>query len=110
LLHGAQPDAIVMCHDPVRKHMRGLPHFGLPGIAECLEANLQVARLTNPKVRAVGIALNTSAMPEDEARALCAQTADELSLPCSDPFRFGVDTILDTLLGEPARAGTKQVA
>jgi uncharacterized NAD-dependent epimerase/dehydratase family protein len=99
-----------MCHDPVRKHMRGLPHFGLPGIAECLEANLQVARLTNPKVRAVGIALNTSAMAEDKARAICAQTADELGLPCSDPFRFGADAILDTLLGEPARTGARQVA
>jgi uncharacterized NAD-dependent epimerase/dehydratase family protein len=90
--------------------MRGLPHFGLPGIAECLEANLQVARLTNPKVRAVGIALNTSAMPEDEARALCTRTSDEMGLPCSDPFRFGADAILDTLLGEPARAGARQVA
>jgi uncharacterized NAD-dependent epimerase/dehydratase family protein len=110
LLHGAQPDAIVMCHDPVRKHMRGLPHFGLPGLADCLEANLQVARLTNPKVRAVGIALNTSAMPEDKALALCARTADELGLPCSDPFRFGADAILDTLLHEPALAGTRQMA
>ena len=108
LLHGAQPDAIVMCHDPSRKHMRGLPHYGLPGLAECLKANLQVARLTNPGVRAVGVALNTSMLPEDEALALCARTASEIGLPCSDPYRFGVESILDNLLGisEPARAST----
>src|SRR3546814_7581042 len=27
LLHGAQPDALLLCHDPVRPHMRGLPHY-----------------------------------------------------------------------------------
>ena len=102
LLHGAQPDAIVMCHDPSRKHMRGLPHFGLPGMAECLAANLRVARLTNPMVRAVGIALNTSMLPEGEARALCARTESEFGLPCSDPYRFGVEPILDNLLGAAA--------
>jgi uncharacterized NAD-dependent epimerase/dehydratase family protein len=102
LLHGAQPDAIVMCHDPVRKHMRGLPHFGLPSLAECLEANLRVGRLTNPNVRAVGIALNTSSLSDGDARTLCARTADELGLPCSDPYRMGVDAILDMLLDERA--------
>lgn len=99
LLHGAQPDAIVMCHDPVRAHMRGLPHYSLPGIAECLKANLEVAKLTSPHVRAVGIALNTSALPLAEAEALCARIADEVGLPCTDPYRMGVETILDTLLG-----------
>ncbi|WP_447765512.1 N-acetyltransferase DgcN [Sphingopyxis panaciterrae] len=99
LLHGAQPDALVLCHDPVRPHMRGLPHYPLPGIAETLEANLRAARLTNADVRAVGIALNTSAMPEDEAKSLCDATEAEFGLPTSDPYRFGVETILDNLLG-----------
>lgn len=98
LLHGAQPAALVLCHDPVRPHMRGLPHYPLPGLAETLEANLRVARLTNTDVRAVGIALNTSAMPEDEARALCVETEAEYGLPTTDPYRFGVETILDRLL------------
>jgi len=98
LLHGAQPDALVMCHDPVRPHMRGLPHYVLPDLAECLEANLRVARLTNPDARMVGIALNTSALPEDEAVALCARIEREFGLPTSDPYRFGVEAILDRLL------------
>lgn len=104
LLHGAQPDALVLCHDPVRPHMRGLPHYPLPGIAETLEANVRVAQLTNPDVRVVGIALNTSAMAEDDARALCAATAAEFGLPTSDPYRFGVEAILDRLLGVTAGA------
>ncbi|HDO51642.1 MAG TPA: DUF1611 domain-containing protein, partial [Rhizobiales bacterium] len=30
LLHGAQADALVLCHEPTRTHMRGLPHYPLP--------------------------------------------------------------------------------
>lgn len=98
LLHGAQPEAIVMCHDPLREHMRGIPGRKLPGLKECLEANLQVARLTSPHVRTVGICLNTSQMDPAEARDLCARTADELGLPTTDPIAFGTDIILDELL------------
>lgn len=106
LLHGAQPDALVLCHDPSRQHMRGLPHYALPDLAECLEANLRAGRLTNPDVRVVGIALNTSALPEDEAIALCARIEAEFDLPTSDPYRFGVETILDRLLDMPLLAQT----
>jgi uncharacterized NAD-dependent epimerase/dehydratase family protein len=95
LLHGAQPNALVLCHDPIRPHMRGLPHFAMPGLKETLEANLSVARLTSPDVRAVGVALNTSKMPRSEAERLCAATSDALGLPCTDPFAMGVEPILD---------------
>ena len=40
LLHGAQADALVLCHEPTRKHMRGLPEYGLPELKTCMEANL----------------------------------------------------------------------
>lgn len=98
LLHGAQPDALVMCHDPVRAHMRGVPHYRLPDIDDCLEANIRVAQLTNPGVKAVGIALNTSMMPREEATALCAETGARFGLPCTDPIAFGVTPIIDRLL------------
>lgn len=110
LLHGAQPDALVLCHDPLREHMRGLPHYSPPALAECLEANLRVARLTNPAVRAVGVALNTSAMARDAAEELCARIADETGLPCTDPYAMGVEPILDRLLGTtPAATGAAAV-
>lgn len=98
LLHGAQPTALVLCHDPSRAHMRGLPHYQLPDLAECLAANLQVARLTSPYVSAVGVALNTVKLDEEAARRLCAATGDALGLPCTDPYRFGADPIADWLL------------
>lgn len=99
LLHGAQPAALVMCHDPMRDSMRGIPGRSLPDVAECLAANLEAARLTSPDVRAVGVALNTSQMEEAAAQALCRDLQAELGLPCTDPYRMGAGPILDCLLG-----------
>lgn len=104
LIHGAQPDALVLCHDPMRQTMRGLPHYAPPSLEDCLEANLRAARLTNPDVRAVGIALNTSAMEDGAAAALCARTADRMGMPCCDPYRMGVDAMVDLLIAMEAPA------
>ncbi|PDH63926.1 MAG: EBNA-1 nuclear protein [Sphingomonadaceae bacterium MED-G03] len=109
LLHGAQPDALVLCHDPMRRTMRGLPDYQPPRLDDCLEANLRAARLTNPQVRAVGIALNTSAMDAAQAADLCARTADMFGLPCSDPYRMGVDAMVDLLLAMDAPAATETI-
>lgn len=98
LLHGAQPDALVLCHEPGRPHMRGVPGHPVPGLKETLERNLEAARLTNPDVVAVGVAFNTSAYSDEEAARLCAEAAAELNLPCQDPVRMGVDQIVDKLL------------
>ncbi len=97
LIHGAQPDAIVLCHEPTRKHMRGLPDFPIPDLAECIEANLNAARLTNPNVKCVGIAINTKALSDEEADALLAKTEAELGLPTVDPVRTGVGRLVDAL-------------
>ncbi|HYJ81351.1 MAG TPA: N-acetyltransferase DgcN [Allosphingosinicella sp.] len=98
LLHGAQPEAIVLCHRPDRTDMRGLPGRSLPDLGECLDRNLEAARLTSPVVRSVGICLNTSGLEPDEARRLCDSIADALGLPCTDPVAFGVGPIIDELL------------
>lgn len=100
LLHGAQPDALVMCHEPTRQHMRGLPHYPLPDIAQCMQANLAAARLTNPNVRFVGIALNTAALDDAAAAAACAELQERHGLPCQDPVRMGCDAIIDRLLAQ----------
>ena len=107
LLHGAQPEAIVMCHEPGRPHMRGVPGRPLPGLGECIDRNLEAARLTSPDVRAAGICLNTSELDRDAALRLCAGIEDQLGLPCTDPIAFGVESIIDRLLClEPSTRST----
>jgi uncharacterized NAD-dependent epimerase/dehydratase family protein len=97
LLHGAQPDALVLCHEPTRRHMRGLPDRALPDVAACIRANEEAARLTNPRARCVGLAINTSALSREDGIAYCDMLADSTGLPCVDPLIEGVGHIVDQL-------------
>ncbi|MDB5405443.1 MAG: hypothetical protein JWL84_355 [Rhodospirillales bacterium] len=97
LLHGAQPEAIVLCHEPTRPHMRGLPGRELPTLADCLEANLAAGRVTSPEIRCAGISINTAGLSTSVAESLLSQTADAFGLPCVDPVRSGVAAIVDRL-------------
>jgi uncharacterized NAD-dependent epimerase/dehydratase family protein len=98
LIHGAQPDALVMCHEPTRPHLRGLPSYPLPDLGLCIARNIEAAQLTNPRARCVGIAVNTAALDAGAARDYLRRTEDELALPCVDPVRTGVAAIVDHLL------------
>ena len=98
LLHGAQPDALVMCHEPTRSHMRGLPNRPLPDIAACIVANEQAARLTNPQAACVGVCVNTSGLGREVADAKLAELRERLRLPCVDPLVHGVEAIVDRLV------------
>lgn len=98
LIHGAQAEALVLCHEPTRTHMRGLPNYSLPSLHDCMDACLRVARLTNPAVRFVGIAANTALLDDAAANRFLGETEDEFGLPTSDPMRTGVGKLVDTLV------------
>lgn len=97
LLHGAQPHALVLCHDPARKTMRGLGDRPLPDLEECMAVNLTCARMVSPEARFVGLAFNTSGLPEAERRPALYAAADRFGLPCVDPVTTGVGPIADAL-------------
>ena len=97
LIHGAQADALILCHEPTRQHMRGLPHQPLPDIQECMDMNLAAAKLTNPNAKFVGISINTSGLSEEEGDKLLADFETKYGLPTVDAFRTGVAKIVDNL-------------
>ncbi len=98
LLHGAQAHALVMCTEPNRPHMRGLPQQPLPSLRDCVALNEMCARLTNPVARVVGFAANTSHMSAPDAERWLKATEDEFGLPAVDPVRTGVAKLADQLL------------
>ena len=97
LLHGAQAEALVMCHEPGRPHMRGVPGYPVPDIGDCIALNEGCARLTHPDARVVGIACNTSALGAAAADRLKAELSDRFDMPCVDPLRDGTDALIDRL-------------
>lgn len=96
LIHGAQPDALVLCHEPTRTHMRGVD-YPVPDILDCMALNLKMAQLTNPKAKFIGISVNTSALDKAEAIALMSSLQQRTGLPVVDPFRQGVGALVDAL-------------
>ena len=98
LVHGGQPDALVLCHEPTRPHMRGLPGYKLPSLTEVRDVALTLARVGNPACQVVGVSVNTQHMSEDDARAYLAQIEQDMGLPATDPFRFGADKLVDALV------------
>jgi uncharacterized NAD-dependent epimerase/dehydratase family protein len=97
LMHGSQPDALVICHEPTRTRMLGL-NYDVPELGALTEMCLAAARLTNPAVRAVGVSLNTAKMAESDVAPLVRDIEERTGLPCCDPIRHGADRIVDALL------------
>jgi D-glutamate N-acetyltransferase len=91
LLHGSQPDVIVVCHEPGRRHVLGLDKYELPTLKETIDLNLKLGRRTNPAIRCAGISFNTSQLAEAEARRLVTEEAARLRLPVADPIRGGTE-------------------
>ena len=97
LVHGGQPDALILCHEPTRTHMRGLPDYSLPTLEQLRDTALPLARIANPACEVVGIAVNTQHMDEAEARAYLTRVESDMGLPATDPYRFGSAKLVDAL-------------
>lgn len=97
LVHGGQPDALILCHEPTRTHMRGLPDYGLPSLQHLRDTALPLARISNAACEVVGIAVNTQHMDEAAARAYIESVERDMGLPATDPYRFGSGKLVDAL-------------
>jgi len=97
LVHGGQPDALVLSHEPTRTHMRGLPDYKQPSLEDLRDTALAMARVANPACQVIGISVNTQHLSEDEANAYLAEVEDAMGLPAVDPFRHGAARLVDAL-------------
>ncbi|WP_413719149.1 N-acetyltransferase DgcN [Silicimonas sp. MF1-12-2] len=97
LIHGGQPDALILAHEPTRTHMRGLPDYALPSLEALRDMALPLARIANPACVVAGISINTKALGDDEAARLCEEVEGRMGLPTVDPFRHGAGRLVDAL-------------
>lgn len=100
LLHGSQPDVVVVCHDPRRRSIVGYPQHAIPSLEETIALNLALGARTNPAIICGGVSLNTSGLDEKIAQRLLAKESERLGLPVADPMREGeaLDTLVDACL------------
>ena len=100
LIHGGQPDHIILCHEPTRTHMRGLPHYDVPTLDALYEITLPLAKISNPNCKISGICINTKNMERLEGENLKNQIEQAFNLPTVDPFIDGTKKIVDRLIQE----------
>ena len=98
LIHGGQPDALILAHEPTRTHMRGLPHYDLPSLETLRDTALLLARVVNPVCEVVGVSVNTQHLTEAEANKCLADIEARMGLPTVDPFRHGAGRLVDALV------------
>lgn len=98
LLHGSQPDALILCHDPLRSRIVSWPDYPLPSLKEAEQLYLRMARMTNPGARLAGVSLNTAALDEAAAQEALAQAERELGVPAFDPMRTPLQRAVAALL------------
>lgn len=98
LLHGTQPDALVLCHDPSRSTIEGYPDFPIPDLQTAINRYVEAARLTNRAVRCIGLSINSSTLSDAEWASYSSAQSHRLSLPVVDPMRGGVDALASALM------------
>lgn len=97
IVHGSQPDAMVLCHEAGRESVGGYENYSIPAPAEYARLYESIAAPVKPASVVAGL-LNTSGLEDDEARRAVDEFESELEVPATDPVRFDVDTVLDAVL------------
>ncbi len=99
LLHGALPDAMILCHRAGAMNLRRYPNCRIPPLAELVEMNETAVNWLHHRKnsRVAGIALNTAGLDDARARAAISATEEETGLPVADVLRYGAEPLLDAL-------------
>lgn len=97
LLHGSQPDYLILCHEPTRTHMR---HCDIPiaDLNHAISLHIELAKLMNNKVKFLGISLNLSQVHDTKAQNLIKERiSNETGLVVIDPNLDGVGALIKNL-------------
>lgn len=99
LLHGSQPNAIVLCHDVTRlKIDESGGDYPIPELDEVIDDALRLARRTRRECFCAGVSINTSTLDDFERDNYLSRMQANLGVPCVDPVVTGMSPIANFLL------------
>lgn len=98
LLHGSQPDAFVVCDEPTRRTLSGMPGFEIPSAETIVALTIELGKVTNPAIRCVGASLNLAKVDTADRRDLLQSYERRLGVPAFDPMGAGVERVVDALM------------
>jgi uncharacterized NAD-dependent epimerase/dehydratase family protein len=97
LLHGAQPQGLILCYEARRPHVMGMPNVQLKPLAELRDLYEKISGALSP-TRVIGIGLNSRLLSADEAEVERERVRKEMGVPVCDVFRHGPDDLVDAVL------------
>jgi uncharacterized NAD-dependent epimerase/dehydratase family protein len=97
LIHGSQPDVLILCHDPTRGRIEACPEFPIPSLEAAAARYLEAACLTNAAVRLAAVSLNTSGIDPARRARVMEETAARMGVPCFDPLGTPLDAVVDNV-------------
>jgi uncharacterized NAD-dependent epimerase/dehydratase family protein len=97
LLHGALPQAMVLCYEIGREGVTGIEHLPIPPLAKIRELNELMASVSQPS-RVIGVAMNSRKVNAEEAEAERERVREELGLPVCDVIRHGPGELVDAIV------------
>jgi len=102
LMHGAMPDAMILCWMPGRPFIYGGRYdwVQLPSIEEGVRLHEEAMAWVCPEQpsRVIGLAANTHNMTESDARRAIEEAGERTGLPAVDPIRFGMEPLVDAVM------------
>lgn len=95
LIHGAAPDAMILCHQATRMTIRRYT-IPVPHLRRLVEMHEYITAPVKP-AKVIAVSLNTFGLSQAEARAAVDRASQETGLPAADPVRFGVVPLMDAV-------------
>jgi len=96
ILHGAAPDALVLCHEAGREVIHGYESYPIQPVDRLVDLYETLASTVAPAEVAAG-ALDTSGLDATDAEAALAEYADALGAPAVDPIRGSPGELLEAV-------------
>jgi len=96
LLHGVQPDGMILVYEMGRRMVYGMERFALPPLARVVELYEQVASILHP-AHVIGVAVNGRKFNDAQVDAECARVEAELGLPACDVIRHGPARLIEAV-------------
>lgn len=96
LLHGAMPQALVLCHEADLKHHKGWAHAPLRPLNELIATYEQLASYQRA-AKVVGVSVHCGQLSAADAAEVVARIERETGLPATDVIQFGADKLVEAL-------------
>lgn len=97
LLHGSQPQGLILCFEALREECGGIPGRKLQTLPRLKDAYENVGRLVHP-TEVIGIAMNGRHLTPEQAELTKEAIAAEMGLPICDVFRDGPAQLVEAVL------------